>query len=137
MSVVVSRGLVVCQLTRGQTGHYWRHNRLLARMASSATTWISGPFNWVQGQRTAPADASPGSFDNVSPRTGRLLAKVPTSGQLEINRAVAAARAAFPAWSALSGQSCRCWSARGHCRSTDGLLQGWREGGCSPELQGS
>ena len=109
MSVVVSRGLVLCQLTRGQTGHSWRNNRMAS---CSATTWISGPFNWVQGQRTDPADASPGSFDNISPRTGRLLAKVPTSGQLEINRAVAAARAAFPAWSALSGQW-GCWGNRG------------------------
>ena len=102
MFVVVSRTLVGCgQLTGVQTGH--RHTGLL-RMASTATTWISGPFNWVQGQRSDPADPSPGSFDNISPRTGRLLSQVPRSGQLEINRAVAAARSAFPAWSALSGQ---------------------------------
>ena len=101
MFMVASRALVRCQLTRVQTVP--RHK--LARMASSATTWISGPFNWVQGQRTEPADLSPGLFDNVSPRTGRVLCRVPSSGQLEINRAVAAAREAAPAWAALSGQS--------------------------------
>ena len=101
MFVVVSRCLVGCgQLTGVQTGHQHR----LVRMASTANTWIQGPFNWVQGQRSAPADDGPGFFDNISPRTGRLLSQVPRSGQLEINRAVAAARSAFPAWSALSGQ---------------------------------
>jgi len=39
----------------------------------------------------------------VSPRTGRVLSRVARSGQQEINRAVAAARTAFPAWSSLSG----------------------------------
>ena len=101
MLVVVSRAVVRSgvQLTRVQTGHQHR----VVRMVSTANTWISGPFNWVQGERSAPADVSPGFFDNVSPRTDRLLSKVPRSGDLEINRAVAAARSAFPAWSALSG----------------------------------
>ena len=107
--VVSRRSLVRCgvQLTRVQTGHQHR----LARMWSSANThWTSGPFNWVQGQRSAPADPSPDYFDNISPRTGRLLSRVAASGQLEINRAVEAARSAFPAWSALSGQS-GCWGS--------------------------
>ena len=107
MFLVVSRGLVGCgQLTGVQTQLH--QHTTLVRMASTATPWISGPFNWVQGQRSAPADLSPGLFDNISPRTGRLLSQVPRSGQLEINRAVAAARSAFPAWSALSGQF-GCW----------------------------
>jgi len=72
-------------------------------MAHRTHTWLSGPFNWVAGERTQPADLSPGCYDNLSPRTGKLLSRVPRSGQEEINRAVDVARAAFPAWSSLSG----------------------------------
>ena len=72
-------------------------------MATTNNSWISGPFNWVQGQREAPADLSAGFFDNVSPRTGKVLNRVARSGHAEINRAVAASRAAFPSWSSMSG----------------------------------
>ena len=73
-------------------------------MASTQNTWTSGPFNWVAGERSLPADLSSGHFDNVSPRTGKVLSRVARSGEEEINRAVTTARAAFPAWSSLSGQ---------------------------------
>ena len=36
-------------------------------------------------------------------RSGRVLAKVPSSGSKEVSRAVDAARAAFKEWSALTG----------------------------------
>jgi acyl-CoA reductase-like NAD-dependent aldehyde dehydrogenase len=62
----------------------------------------AGPFNWVAGGPAEPVD-SVGTSANLSPRTGTLLCSVPSSGPLEVERAVAGARAAFPAWAALSG----------------------------------
>ena len=64
-------------------------------------SWISGPHNWLDGQRGRPADS--GNFPNLSPRTGGLLCEVTSTGQADVDRAVASARAAFPAWSRLSG----------------------------------
>ena len=66
------------------------------------TTTAQGPFNWVNGARSDPVVAD-GYFDNISPRTGAVLCRVPVSGKEEVDRAVKAARAAFPAWSSLSG----------------------------------
>jgi aldehyde dehydrogenase (NAD+) len=57
----------------------------------------------VGGKRCEPLDSG-GAFNNLEPRTGRLLCQVASSGPQEVDRAVAAARAAFPAWAALSGQ---------------------------------
>jgi len=65
-------------------------------------TSFQGPFNWIGGSRVEPED-NIGTFDNVSPRTGKVACVIPSSGVSEINRAVATARAAFPAWAALSG----------------------------------
>ncbi|MEU3980611.1 aldehyde dehydrogenase family protein [Streptomyces sp. NPDC026672] len=53
---------------------------------------INGEFEPVQGA----------TFDAVAPATGVLLAKIARCGADDINAAVAAARAAFPAWRALS-----------------------------------
>merc|ERR1712130_208779 len=61
-----------------------------------------GPFNWVGGKRTLPLDTTH-IFDNVSPRTGTVFCKIPASGKQEVDRAVATAREAFPAWAELSG----------------------------------
>jgi len=66
------------------------------------TSWTSGPFNWVNGRRCEPIE-SPRCSANLEPRSGKLLASVPISGKTEVDRAVAAARAAFPGWSGLSG----------------------------------
>ncbi|MVZ99906.1 aldehyde dehydrogenase family protein [Actinomadura sp. LD22] len=41
---------------------------------------------------------SSGHFDRVDPSTGELLGRIPIAGQEEVDRAVAAAKAAFPAW---------------------------------------
>jgi len=64
-------------------------------------SWISGPHNWLDGRRVRPDDS--GSFANLSPRTGGLLCEVTSTGEAGVDRAVASARAAFPAWSRLSG----------------------------------
>ncbi len=49
-------------------------------------------------ERVASAD----TFDDVSPVDGRLLGQIARGGQAEADAAVAAARAAFPAWSRMS-----------------------------------
>ena len=48
-------------------------------------------------------DASSGRIlDSVNPATGEVWAKIPHSDAADANEAVAAAQAAFPAWSRLS-----------------------------------
>ena len=49
----------------------------------------------------APVDGTSGRLGDVhNPATGRIGAKVPLATAAEVDRAVAAARAAFPAWAA-------------------------------------
>ena len=65
--------------------------------------WITGPHNWLDGRRVSPEDTRLGKFSNMSPRTGDLLCEVASTAEDDVNRAVASARAALPAWSRLSG----------------------------------
>jgi betaine-aldehyde dehydrogenase len=51
----------------------------------------------------APARAAAGRFRTVNPATGELLATVRVAGATAVDAAVRAARAAQPAWAALSG----------------------------------
>ncbi|XP_071529607.1 2-aminomuconic semialdehyde dehydrogenase-like [Panulirus ornatus] len=44
-------------------------------------------------------------LDSYDPSTGRVWAKVPDSGKLEVDAAVAAAKRAFPKWSSMSAQA--------------------------------
>ena len=54
--------------------------------------------HWIGGVRIASAE----TFETVSPIDGAVLAHVSRGGRAEANAAVAAAKAAFPAWAALS-----------------------------------
>jgi 5-carboxymethyl-2-hydroxymuconic-semialdehyde dehydrogenase len=54
--------------------------------------------HWIGGERVSSAE----TFETVSPIDGTVLAHVARGGQAEADAAVAAARAAFPAWAALS-----------------------------------
>jgi 5-carboxymethyl-2-hydroxymuconic-semialdehyde dehydrogenase len=54
--------------------------------------------HWIGGRRVASAE----TFDDVSPIDGRLLGQIARGGRAEADAAVAAARAAFPAWSRMS-----------------------------------
>ena len=45
--------------------------------------------------------ASSTTFDTINPATQEVLAKVAAGGQAEVNAAVAAAKAAFPAWAGM------------------------------------
>jgi aldehyde dehydrogenase (NAD+) len=76
--------------------------------AKPALEWIArhgeGRFalfiggRWTQG-------AGDGAFDVINPATTGALARVTQAGAKDVDAAVAAARAAFPAWSALSGHA--------------------------------
>ncbi len=53
--------------------------------------------NYINGEIVGPAA---GRFlDNIDPATGRAYSRVPASDAADIDQAVAAAKAAFPAWS--------------------------------------
>ena len=54
--------------------------------------------HWVGGSRLA----SPTTFTDISPIDGAQLGEISRGGQPEVDAAVAAARAAFPAWAELS-----------------------------------
>jgi len=54
--------------------------------------------NFIAGRAVPPRAGK--YLDNFEPATGRVYSRVPDSGEADINDAVAAARAAFPAWAA-------------------------------------
>jgi malonate-semialdehyde dehydrogenase (acetylating) / methylmalonate-semialdehyde dehydrogenase len=53
--------------------------------------------HWIGGQAVA---GGPSFLDVLSPSTGAVISRVPLGGAAEVDEAVAAARRAFPAWSA-------------------------------------
>lgn len=52
--------------------------------------------NYIGGEYHAPFNAQ--YFDNINPATGQVISLIPDSGAEDIDRAVRAAREAFPAW---------------------------------------
>ncbi|MFM1917990.1 MAG: 5-carboxy-2-hydroxymuconate semialdehyde dehydrogenase [Actinomycetota bacterium] len=56
--------------------------------------------HWIGGQRIASAE----TFTDVSPVDGAVLGEISRGGQAEADAAVAAAKAAFPAWARMSAQ---------------------------------
>ena len=68
-----------------------------------ARAWLAAHGNrfghFIAGQWTRPGK----TFASDNPATGKPLAQVSDGGAADIDKAVKAARAAFPAWSALSG----------------------------------
>ena len=52
--------------------------------------------NYIAGEPAAPAGGD--YLDDLEPATGAPLARVPASGSADVERAVAAAGAAFPRW---------------------------------------
>ncbi len=51
---------------------------------------------WIDGQRVRPRGARLGEVFN--PATGQVIRHVPLAGRDDVDAAVTAARAAFPAW---------------------------------------
>src|SRR6266540_123747 len=72
-----------------------------------ALEWIArhdGAFGLFIGGRWVKGESGE-LFDVINPATTQLLARVTQAGQADVAAAVAAARGAFPAWSALSGHA--------------------------------
>jgi aldehyde dehydrogenase (NAD+) len=72
-----------------------------------ALDWIArhdGAFRLFIGGRWTNSKSDAG-FDVINPATTATLARVTQAGQSDVDAAVAAAREAFPAWSALSGHA--------------------------------
>jgi len=59
-------------------------------------------LNYMNGELTPPAGGR--YLDNEDPSTGKVYSRCPDSGAEDIERAVAAAEAAFPAWSNTSAE---------------------------------
>ena len=57
-----------------------------------------GPYNWINNARVLPIGSNLKTFDDFEPKSSKVLAKIPESGQDEVNRAVEAAKAAFQSW---------------------------------------
>ena len=67
-----------------------------AAVASVAGVEVS-PLHFIGGERVGSAE----TFEDISPIDESVLAEIARGGADEANRAVEAARAAFPAWAAL------------------------------------
>ena len=72
--------------------------------ASEVTKWLDAHGrafgNYIDGKWTAVGAES---FETKNPATGEVLAKVATASAADVDAAVKAARAALPAWQALTG----------------------------------
>ena len=68
--------------------------------------------HWIGGERVASAE----TFTDVSPIDEQPIAEVHAGGQQEVDAAVAAAQAAFPAWAALPAAERADAPARGRRR---------------------
>ena len=65
---------------------------------SSTFRSLQGPFNWIDNERVQPVD-SPGTFRDLEPRSGKLLAEIPSSGKKDVDIAVQSSKEAFKSWS--------------------------------------
>src|SRR6266550_3347512 len=76
-----------------------------------ALEWIArqnGAFGlFIDGRWTKPKSGD--GFDVINPATTARLARVTQAGHADVAAAVAAARKAFPGWSALSRSIRVCW----------------------------
>src|SRR5690606_31079297 len=79
--------------------------RLRAASASAAGPRAATDTHVVQNFINGVAVSARGrkTFATVNPATGETLARVEIAGEAEVEAAVAAARAALPAWAALTG----------------------------------
>jgi malonate-semialdehyde dehydrogenase (acetylating)/methylmalonate-semialdehyde dehydrogenase len=77
---------------------YERENREdeMTQMAEQPRLAVRTLKNYVGGQWIAPETTR--NLDVTNPATGELLAQVPLSTRADVDRAVQAARAAFPGW---------------------------------------
>jgi aldehyde dehydrogenase (NAD+) len=76
---------------------------MLMSMVSShevASKALPEPALWIGG--TPVTSTSSGMTDRINPTTGTVLSSFPIAGAAEVDQAVAAAKAAFPAWRRMS-----------------------------------
>jgi aminomuconate-semialdehyde/2-hydroxymuconate-6-semialdehyde dehydrogenase len=59
--------------------------------------------NYIGGEMIAPASGA--YLDNYNPATGEIYSLIPDSDETDVERAVEAARKAFPAWSKMSAEA--------------------------------
>ena len=71
---------------------------LVSPIASNSETAVRELNHWING--TPTADTSGRFGDVFHPATGRLASRVPLATEAEVDAAVQAAAAAFPAWAA-------------------------------------
>ncbi len=74
-------------------------------MTATATRTGSGTIDWIGPYRLSIGGKlvdAPTTFDVPNPATDELVGKAPAASAEQMEEAIAAARAAFPAWSALS-----------------------------------
>ncbi|MCB0836321.1 MAG: aldehyde dehydrogenase family protein, partial [Bacteroidetes bacterium] len=55
--------------------------------------------NYINGELVAPIEGR--YIDGVNPATGKVYSQIPASNQKDVDNAYQAAKAAFPAWSAM------------------------------------
>ena len=79
-----------------------KHFSLSSNMAKYSLT-AEGPYNWINNARVLPIGSNITTFDDLEPKSSKILAKIPESGQDEVNRAVEAAKAAFQSWKEKTG----------------------------------
>ena len=105
---ITKTGHVQCHFLRNCRGplimlksnFYFLHfNQTFIRKMSTTFRSVSGPYNWINNQRVSPVDTSAGVINDIEPRSGKLLAKVPVSGTSDVDTAVQAAKKAFQSWS--------------------------------------
>ena len=69
-------------------------------LSEPARNFVAGPHRLViGGERVGAADGR--TFESVDPASGEAIAELPLAGPEDVDRAVKAARAAFPAWAEL------------------------------------
>ncbi len=67
----------------------------ILQIPSQSQCWIDGKFVDSLGQQ---------HFSSINPATGEVLSQIPNGNKKDVDRAVQAARKAFPRWSACSGK---------------------------------
>ena len=75
--------------------------------AAQANEWLDGhnrTFGMYIGGVWVHNEGA-GRFDSINPSTGAVLASLTQASIADVDNAVAAARAAFPAWAGLSGHT--------------------------------
>ena len=93
---------------------------------------------WIDGRPATSANGSAAARDDICPSTGSLLARVHQASAADVDRAVAAAASAQPAWAAMGvhERAARLaeWGRRVEVRYPGLPFGGWKQSGIGKEL---